>query len=107
MGLWDDGLTACPSLLPVLGTALALPILLPALAKVARPLTKAAIRLYLEVADDVREVVAQHQPWRGRSPIQIHDLLSGEAQGIVAEGLEIEAEESVAETVAAVVVGIL
>jgi hypothetical protein len=108
MGLWDDGLKyAGPSLLAVVGTALALPIVLPALAGLARPLTKAAIRLYLEVADDIREVVAHHQPRRGRSPVQLHDLLSGGADEIVTEGLEVEAEESLAETVAEVVVEIL
>ena len=60
MGLLDDGLkSAGASLLVVLGAAAAAPIVLPALAGIARPLAKAAIRLYFEVADDVREVVAR------------------------------------------------
>jgi hypothetical protein len=108
MGLWDDGLkSAGPGLLAVLGAALALPIVLPAVAGLTRPLAKAAIRLYLEVADDIREVVAQHQPRRGRPSFSVHDLLGGGADEIVAQGLEGEAEESLVETVAEVVAEIL
>ncbi len=108
MGLGDGWIkSAVPGFLTVLGAAAAAPIVLPALAGIARPLAKAAIRFYFEVADDVREVVAQHQPQRHRSPGLIQHLLSGGTGELVTQGLEVEAEDTVAETVVELVAEIL
>jgi len=60
MGLFDDGLkSSVPSILVVLGVALAAPIVLPAVAAVSRPLAKALIRGYLVLADTVKEFAAE------------------------------------------------
>ena len=108
MSIWDGWIkSAVPGFLVVLGAAAAAPIVLPALAGIARPLAKTAIRFYFEVADDVREVVAQHQPQRHRSPGLVQHLLSGGTGELVTQGLEVEAEDTVAETVVAVVAEIL
>jgi hypothetical protein len=108
MGLWDDGLKSVASnLIVVFGVAVAAPIVLPVLAKIVRPAAKAAIRLYLDVAADIREVVAHHQPGRGNPPGLIPHLLSGGTEELVTTGLEAEAEGSLAETVAEVVAEIL
>ncbi len=108
MGIWDEGITsAVPGLLTVLGAAAAAAIVLPALAGISRPLAKAAIRLYFEVADDVREVVAHHQPQRRKSPNVALHLLGGGAEELVMQGLEAEAEDTVAETVVTMVAEIL
>ena len=72
-----------------------------------RPLAKAALRLYFEMADDVREVVAHHQPQRRKSPGLVQHLLSGGTGELVTQGLEVEAEDTVAETVVAMVAEIL
>ena len=108
MGLLDDGLkSGGASLLVVLGAAVAAPFVLPALALIARPLAKAAIRFYFEVADDIREVVAHHQPPRRQPPGLVLHLLGGGAEELVTQGLEVEAEETVVETVVTVVAEIL
>ncbi len=60
MGLFDDGLkSSVPSILVVLGVALAAPIILPAVAAVSRPLAKSLIRGYLVLADTVKEFAAE------------------------------------------------
>jgi hypothetical protein len=60
MGLFDDGLkTSVPSILVVLGVAMAAPIVLPAVAAVSRPLAKSLIRGYLVLADTVKEFAAE------------------------------------------------
>ncbi len=60
MGLFDDGLkSSVPSILVVLGVALAAPIILPAVAAVSRPLAKTLIRGYLVLADTVKEFAAE------------------------------------------------
>jgi hypothetical protein len=60
MGLFDDGLkSSVPSILVVLGVALAAPIVLPAVAAVSRPLAKSLIRGYLVLADTVKEFAAE------------------------------------------------
>jgi hypothetical protein len=108
MGLGDGGLkSAASSLLVVIGAVAAAPIVLPLLAKIARPVAKAAIHLYLDVAADIREVVAHHRPPRGNPAGLIPHLLSGGAEELVTSGLEADAEGSLAETVAEVVVEIL
>lgn len=104
----DNGLkSGGASLLAVLGMVAVFPIILPALAGIARPLAKAAISFYFEVADDIRDVVAHHQPQRGKPAGLIPHLLSGGTEELVAAGLEAEAEESVAETLVTVVAEIL
>jgi hypothetical protein len=108
VGLLDNGLTSAGAgLLVILGTMAAAPIVLPALAGIARPLAKAAIRFSFEVADDIRDVVAHHQPRRHQTPGLVHHLLCGGTEELVTQGLEVGAEDSVAETVAAVVAEIL
>ncbi len=108
MEIWDNGIKAAlPGILVVLGTAAAAAVILPALARIARPGTKAAIRLYFDLADDVQEVVANHQPARRKPPGFVHHLLSGGTEELVTQGLEVEAEDTVAETVVAVVAEIL
>ena len=60
MALLDDGLKgAVPSILVVLGVALAAPIVLPAVAAVSRPLAKTLIKGYLALADTVKEYTAE------------------------------------------------
>ena len=108
MGIWDDGIKfTFPGFLLVLAAAAAAPIVLPALAGIARPLTKAAIRLYFDLANDVREVMAHHHPSRHKPPGLVHHLLSGGTEELVTQGLEVEVEDTVAETVVAVVAEIL
>ena len=108
MGIWDGGIkSAFPGFLVVLGAAAAAAVILPALARIARPVTKAGIRLYFDLADDIQEVVAHHQPQRRQSPGLVHHLLSGGTEELVTQGLEVEAEDTVAETVVAMVAEIL
>ncbi len=108
MGLLENGLkSGGAGLLAVLGTVAVFPIILPALAGLARPLTKAAIRFYFEVADDIQEVVAGHQLQRRKSPGLVHHLLSGGTEELVAQGLEVGTEDSVTETLLTVVAEIL
>ena len=60
MALMDDGLKgAVPSILVVLGVALAAPIVLPAVAAVSRPLAKTLIKGYLVLADTIKEFAAE------------------------------------------------
>ena len=84
MGLFDDGLkSSVPSILVVLGVALAAPIVLPAVAAVSRPLAKSLIRGYLVLADTVKEFAA-------KAGEQVSDLVA-----------EVKAEQGVAGGVAA------
>lgn len=107
MGLWDEGIKlAVPGFLVALGAALAAPIVLPALARIARPVAKEAIRLYFDLADDVQEVVAHHHR-RGNPAGLFHHLLSAGSEELVAQELELEAGGPVAENVVAVVAEIL
>ncbi len=60
MAVLDKGLKgAVPSILVVLGVALAAPIVLPAVAAVSRPLAKTLIRGYLTLSDMAREFAAE------------------------------------------------
>ncbi|MFZ0051457.1 MAG: DUF5132 domain-containing protein [Desulfobaccales bacterium] len=60
MAVLDKGLkSAVPSILVVLGVALAAPIVLPAVAAVSRPLAKTLIRGYLTLSDMAREFAAE------------------------------------------------
>lgn len=60
MALMDDGLKgAVPSILMVLGVAMAAPIVLPAVAAVSRPLAKTLIKGYLVLADTIKEFAAE------------------------------------------------
>ena len=60
MATFDDGIKgAVPSILVILGVALAAPIVLPAVAAVSRPLAKTLIRGYLALADTVKEYAAE------------------------------------------------
>jgi hypothetical protein len=87
--------------------ALAAPVVLSVMAQIARPSAKAVIHLYLDVAADIQEVLDNHRPRRGKPPGLISHLLSGGTEELVTAGLEAEAEGSLAETVASVVVEIL
>jgi hypothetical protein len=108
MRLWDEGIKfALPASIVALGAVLAAPILLSALVKIARPVAKEAIRLYLDLADEVQEVAAQHRGRLEKPPRFSHHLLSGVSEELVTNELEIEAEEALAETVLEGVVEIL
>uniref|UniRef100_A0A7V4G6Y9 DUF5132 domain-containing protein n=1 Tax=Desulfobacca acetoxidans TaxID=60893 RepID=A0A7V4G6Y9_9BACT len=60
MGMFDNGIKGTvPSILVILGVALAAPIVLPAVAAVSRPLAKTLIKGYLALADTVKEYAAE------------------------------------------------
>jgi len=60
MAVLDNGLKgAVPSILVILGVALAAPIVLPAVAAVSRPLAKTLIRGYLTLSDMAKEFAAE------------------------------------------------
>jgi len=60
MATSDKGIKgAVPSILVILGVALAAPIVLPAVASVSRPLAKTLIKGYLALADTVKEYAAE------------------------------------------------
>jgi hypothetical protein len=60
MGTFDEGFKgAVPSILVVLGVAMAAPIVLPAVASVSRPLAKTLIKGYLALAETVKEYSAE------------------------------------------------
>ena len=60
MATFDEGIKgAVPSILLILGVALAAPIVLPAVASVSRPLAKTLIKGYLALADTVKEYAAE------------------------------------------------
>jgi hypothetical protein len=60
MATFDDGIKgAVPSILVILGVALAAPSVLPAVASVSRPLAKTLIKGYLALADTVKEYAAE------------------------------------------------
>jgi hypothetical protein len=108
MGLWDEGIKfAVPGFLVALGAALAAPIILPALARIARPLTKEAIRLYFDLSDDIQKVVAHHQIRRGKPAGLLKDFLCEGCEELVAQELEAGAKETLTETALEGIVGIL
>ena len=60
MAVLDNGFKgAVPSILVILGVALAAPIVLPAVAAVSRPLAKTLIKGYLTLSDMVKEFSAE------------------------------------------------
>ena len=60
MATFDEGLKgAVPSILVVVGVALAAPLVLPMVASVSRPLAKTLIKGYLALADTVKEYAAE------------------------------------------------
>jgi hypothetical protein len=85
MALMDDGLKgAVPSILVVLGVAMAAPIVLPAVAAVSRPLAKSLIKGYLVLADTIKEFAAE-------AGDQVGDLVAevkGERAGTVGVAAE-------------------
>jgi hypothetical protein len=108
MKLWDEGIKfVVPGSIVALGTVLAAPILLSVLGKVARPVVKEAMRLYLDLADDVQEVAAQHRVRLEKPPRLSRHLLSGVSEGLVTDELEIETEEILGETIVEGIVEIL
>ncbi len=87
MAIMDNGLKgAVPSILVVLGVALAAPIVLPAVAAVSRPLAKTLIRGYLTLSDMAREFAAE-------AGEQISDLVAEvKAEHEAARAAEVAAE---------------
>ena len=83
MAVLDNGLKgAVPSILVVLGVALAAPIVLPAVAAVSRPLAKTLIKGYLVLSDMAKEFAAE-------TGEQISDLVAevkAEREAAVAAG---------------------
>ena len=60
MATFDEGIKgAVPSILVILGVALAAPIVLPAVAAVSRPLAKTLVKGYLALAETVKEYAAE------------------------------------------------
>ena len=93
MAVMDRGLKgAVPSILVVLGVALAAPIVLPAVAAVSRPLAKTLIRGYLTLADMAKEFAAE-------AGEQISDLMA-EVQSERPESATAEAAAATVEAVA-------
>ncbi|MGA7578157.1 MAG: DUF5132 domain-containing protein [Desulfobaccales bacterium] len=93
MAVMDNGLKgAVPSILVVLGVALAAPIVLPAVAAVSRPLAKTLIRGYLTLSDMAKEFAAE-------AGEQISDLMA-EVQSERAESATAEAAAATVATVA-------
>jgi len=93
MAVLDKGLKgAVPSILVVLGVALAAPIVLPAVAAVSRPLAKTLIRGYLTLSDMAKEFAAE-------AGEQISDLMA-EVQSERETTAAAEAVATVAEAVA-------
>ncbi len=93
MAVLDKGLKgAVPSILVVLGVALAAPIVLPAVAAVSRPLAKTLIRGYLALSDMAKEFAAE-------AGEQISDLMA-EVQSERETTAAAEAVATVAEAVA-------
>lgn len=90
MAIQDNGLKgAVPSILVVLGVALAAPIVLPAVAAVSRPLAKTLIRGYLTLSDMAKEFAAE-------AGEQISDLVSEvKAERQVSEAAEVAAVSKV------------
>jgi hypothetical protein len=82
MAVLDNGFKgAVPSILVVLGVALAAPIVLPAVAAVSRPLAKTLIKGYLVLSDMAKEFAAE-------TGEQISDLVAevkAEREAAVAE----------------------
>jgi hypothetical protein len=87
-----------PGAVAALGATLAAPILLAALVKIARPVVKEAIRLYLDLAHDLQEVVAQHRVRLEKASRFSSHLLSGVSEKLVTDELESETEEILGET---------
>ncbi|MGA8573698.1 MAG: DUF5132 domain-containing protein [Desulfobaccales bacterium] len=93
MAVMDNGLKgAVPSILVVLGVALAAPIVLPAVAAVSRPLAKTLIRGYLTLSDMAKEFAAE-------AGEQISDLMA-EVQSERAATATAEAAAATVEAVA-------
>jgi hypothetical protein len=84
MAILDNGLKGTvPSILVVLGVALAAPIVLPAVAAVSRPLAKTLIRGYLTLSDMAKEFAAE-------AGDQISDLMAEvKAERQVSEAAEV------------------
>lgn len=100
MGLGDDGIKFVASgFLVALGAALAAPIVLPALARMARPVAKEAICLYLDLADDIQKVVAHHRVQRRTPTGLLTDLFRAGGEELVTEESEAGAEETLTQTV--------
>ncbi len=87
-----------PGFLVVVGAAAAAIVILPVLARITRPVAKAAIRLYLDLADDIQDAVARHQARRGSHLGLFQGLLCEGCEELVTEGLEGEAQETAVET---------
>jgi hypothetical protein len=89
-------------LLTVAGTVLLTPVVLSALARITRPLTKAMVQVYFDLMNEVREEMAEYQSYKRRrkhpGALAAHALSEG-AQGLLVGGTEIEAEESATETI--------
>jgi hypothetical protein len=89
-------------LLTVAGAVLLAPVLLPAVARITRPMAKAVLRLYFGLVHDVHEEMTEYQLYR-RCKIKPGALATGAlsegVQGLLVEEVETEAEESAAEAI--------
>jgi len=84
-------------LLTVAGSVLLAPVLLPAVARITRPITKAVLHLYFDLVHEVHEGMTEYQLYRRRKKkpgaLATHALAEG-AQELLVEEVETEAEES-------------
>ena len=97
-------------LLTVTGTVLLTPVLLPAVARVARPLAKNILHVYFDLVHDVHEELTEYQSLKNRKKkpgILAPHALSEGAQKILVEDVETEAEESATETIIETLVEVL
>jgi hypothetical protein len=82
------------------GTVLLAPLVLPAVARVARPTAKAVLHLYFDLINEVQEERAEFQSYKRREKkpgaLATHALSEG-AQELLVEDVEKEAEESATE----------
>lgn len=89
-------------LLTVAGSVLLAPVLLPAVARITRPMAKAVLRVYFDLVNDVHEEMTEYQLYKRRKKkpgALATRALSEGAQGLLVEEVEIEAEESATEAI--------
>jgi hypothetical protein len=97
-------------LLTVGGAVLLAPVLLPAAARIARPMAKAVVHLYFDLVNEVQEELTEYQLFkrRRREPGALASLaFSEEVQGLLVEEVEAEAEESASEAIVEVLAEVL
>ena len=97
-------------LLSVAGAVLLAPVLLPAVARITRPMAKTVVRVYFDLVHEVHEEITEYQSYRKRKKkpgaLATHALSEG-VQGLLVEEVETEAEESATEAIIEALGGVL